>query len=544
MVLLFGSICFAGPLKILLLSGRNNHHWQRTTPALVHIYQSSGRFIVDVTERPDTLNADFLKNYNVIVSNWCAWPDVTGERWPAETENAILDFVKSGKGMVFIHAAAATHQDWPEFLRLAGATWKKGRTGHGKVHTFTVNIEDRHHPVTSGLTDFQIRDELWHNMELQDNISVLARAFSSREHGGSGRSEPVVLTTRLEKGRGFYAVLGHDVDSMSNPDWQRLLRRGTYWSATGRTGLPNLKNPEKPTPKGLKYNFKWSESDTNIALFNGNQLMWDFKYLPGGKPHFPVIHTARNISLVWDAPPDHPWHKGLWFSWKYINGLNYWESDRITGLSEGRTRLLDIKTDKNRDFSCRLSMTISYHPPNKAPLLEERRTIRISRPDSLGHYTIDWTGHFTALENVVLDRTPIPGEPDGKSWGGYAGLGCRLDARNGTTVTFSDSHGRHNTDIHSNQTIWLNANLDRAEQKAGMTILESPENPGYPQPGFIVHNHLDNYDLFFAYMNPGLLYNSAYRFEKQSTFTLKYIIHIHDGHLDPLELAKLHHDFF
>ena len=26
-----------------------------------------------------------------------------------------------------------------------------------------------------------------------------------------------------------------------------------------------------------------------------------------------------------DRPPDHIWHHGLWFSWKFINKVNYWE---------------------------------------------------------------------------------------------------------------------------------------------------------------------------------------------------------------------------
>ena len=42
-------------------------------------------------------------------------------------------------------------------------------------------------------------------------------------------------------------------------------------------------------------------------------------------------------------------------------------------------------------------------------------------------YLLDWTSRFTALaESVHLDRTPLPGEPQGKIWGGYAGLSLRL----------------------------------------------------------------------------------------------------------------------
>jgi hypothetical protein len=39
--------------------------------------------------------------------------------------------------------------------------------------------------------------------------------------------------------------------------------------------------------------------------------------------------------LTWLRPPDHPWHHGLWFSWKTVNGLNYWE-EYENGESEGK----------------------------------------------------------------------------------------------------------------------------------------------------------------------------------------------------------------
>ena len=52
--------------------------------------------------------------------------------------------------------------------------------------------------------------------------------------------------------------------------------------------------------------------------------------------------------------------------------------------------------------------------------------IDVSPPQADGAYCLDWTMVFTALTEVVLDRTPLPSEPGGKVWGGYAGLSARL----------------------------------------------------------------------------------------------------------------------
>jgi hypothetical protein len=62
--------------RVLVLSGKNNHEWQKTTPMIVKEYELSGLFAIDVTENPDTVNYNCLKRYDVILSNWNTWPDI------------------------------------------------------------------------------------------------------------------------------------------------------------------------------------------------------------------------------------------------------------------------------------------------------------------------------------------------------------------------------------------------------------------------------------------------------------------------------------
>jgi len=230
------------PIRVLILSGRNNHDWRQTTPALEKMYRGSDRFVVDVTEDPNKCAADMLAGYDVLVSNWCAWPDVTGRQWGPEVEKAFVDFVGGGKGFVLFHAASATFHDWPEYQQIVGATWKLGTTGHGAIHSFKVTVVDANHPVTAGVPDFWIHDELWHRMGAQPKINVLCRAFSSKENGGSGLSEPVVIWTQFGKGRCFYNILGHDARTMQNTAWRTLMLRGTEWAATGKVMVPIADN--------------------------------------------------------------------------------------------------------------------------------------------------------------------------------------------------------------------------------------------------------------------------------------------------------------
>lgn len=226
----------AAPVRALILSGSNNHDWRQTTPTLERILQESGKFTCSVTEDPGSLRAADLEGYDLIVSNWNNWP--SEERvWGEEAEKAVMEFVRAGKGFALFHAASACFGTWSEYQKLVGATWDKGTTGHGVIHEFPVMIIDRRHPVTRGLSDFRIRDELWHKMAVHPDARVLATAFSAAEMGGTGKNEPVAFATQLGAGRGFYLVLGHDATAMEDMDWRVLMLRGCEWAATGRVTI-------------------------------------------------------------------------------------------------------------------------------------------------------------------------------------------------------------------------------------------------------------------------------------------------------------------
>jgi uncharacterized protein len=230
----------AATLRVLLLSGANNHDWKTTTPALKKILEDSGRFTVDVAEDPAKCEAGTFGAYDVIVSDWTSWPDTKKRIWPEAVEKAFLDFVRDGKGLAVFHAASTAFQTWPEYQQMVGSTWALGTTGHGRIHAFKVSITDRNHPITRGMADFMIRDELWHRTGKQADLHVLCKAFSSKDSGGSGDSEPVALWTKFGRGRCFNLVLGHDAEAMSHAGWRTLMTRGVEWAATGKVTLPVL----------------------------------------------------------------------------------------------------------------------------------------------------------------------------------------------------------------------------------------------------------------------------------------------------------------
>ena len=230
------SSCKDNPVRVLILSGNNNHDWQETTPMLEKILTRKENFTVYITEKPDTINASMLKQYDVVVSNWNAYPELT-RLWNSEAKQALLEFVKRGGGYVCIHAASATHYDWPPYLEITGGRWGD-KTHHGAIDNCAVQIINQEHPITKGLHNFTIRDELWVDLECSPAVEVLCAAQAEEYKNTPEKLEPVAMITRYGKGRGYYFVLGHDTSTMSHPDWQTLLIRGTGWVA-GKTRLSN-----------------------------------------------------------------------------------------------------------------------------------------------------------------------------------------------------------------------------------------------------------------------------------------------------------------
>jgi HEAT repeat protein len=214
-------------LRVLILSGENNHDWRQTTPKLKSILTASGRFAVDVTEHPEQCDAQTFSRYDALLSNWNAFGNPGATNWPDATRAALLDFVRNGKGFVVVHAGGSSFYDWPEYQQLAGAWWKMGQTSHGSPHEFTVKpLGD--HPITRGMKPFRTTDELW----VQPGVGSLARALAI------GDDQPLAFTLEFGSGRGFALLLGHSAAFMATPGFQSLLLRGAEWAATGNVTLP------------------------------------------------------------------------------------------------------------------------------------------------------------------------------------------------------------------------------------------------------------------------------------------------------------------
>jgi len=299
--MLFGSSVLSAPneadsnrLRALIVDGQNNHSvWPKSTVMMKHYLEQSQRFEVEVYRSNPTWNGDKhpdyyamytpegrvsaedpapdknfapdFEDYDVVVSNFGG----RAANWPEATRVAFESYMKTGGGLVVVHAANNSFPDWLEYNKMialggwGGRTEKhgpsvyfdddgklvldksEGRGGaHGNKHEFQITLRDVH-PITAGMPDawMHTKDECYEKLRGPAmNLTILASAYCSVESGGAGRHEPVLMTIQYGDGRVFHTTLGHEDYSFESVGFVSTFLRGAEWAATGEVTIPIPEN--------------------------------------------------------------------------------------------------------------------------------------------------------------------------------------------------------------------------------------------------------------------------------------------------------------
>ena len=69
LIMFVASICNAenADVRVLLITGQNNHNWKQTTPLIAESLASTGRLEVEVTEKFETFPPERLGEFDVIL---------------------------------------------------------------------------------------------------------------------------------------------------------------------------------------------------------------------------------------------------------------------------------------------------------------------------------------------------------------------------------------------------------------------------------------------------------------------------------------------
>jgi putative membrane-bound dehydrogenase-like protein len=224
----------AEPLRVFIRSGEKTHQ-----PGC-HDYPA---FLADwtklLTERGakvrggnDFPSKEQLGETDVVILHAAEAGNITGEdRVNFEA------YLKRGGGVVAIHGGAVSRDpDW--YKTVIGGSWNFDHTKYleGKMSLYFTDLEN---PITQGLSNFDLDDEIYYDMDLLPEVKILAAAYTPKPKDGISKRgqavnvydiQPQIWTYETGNRRAFVCVPGHRYANFSHKSIESLLLRGIAWA--------------------------------------------------------------------------------------------------------------------------------------------------------------------------------------------------------------------------------------------------------------------------------------------------------------------------
>nr|WP_249810221.1 ThuA domain-containing protein [Bradyrhizobium sp. 157] len=196
---------------------------------LTQLGSNSGVFEVTATEDTSEFSPDNLERYAAVMFY------TSGELPMSEAQkNALLNFVRSGRGFLGVHSATDTFYTWPDYLDLVGGYFN----GHPWHQAVTIEVVDPGDPLVAFLgNSLQVEDEIYQISDFDYRRSRVLLRLDPRsvDLGKTGVHRrfygwPLAWTRFYGEGRVFYTALGHEPSVWQDARYQRILNNAILWS--------------------------------------------------------------------------------------------------------------------------------------------------------------------------------------------------------------------------------------------------------------------------------------------------------------------------
>ena len=230
-ILLSGVACAAdgaAKTKVLLVTG--GHGFEKEP--FYKVFRDNPRIEFTATEHGKTNATAFdradLPNFDVVVLY-----DIRQSMTDAQRARFLSLFDK-GIGLVVLHHAIVSYQHWPDYERIIGGKYpeedgKSGvvtpEVGYKHDEEVPVVIVARDHPITAGMKDFTIHDEIYWGYWVGKEVTPLITTTHPKS------AKPLAWVRTEKNSRIVYLQLGHDHQAYENQNYQQLVARSIQWAA-------------------------------------------------------------------------------------------------------------------------------------------------------------------------------------------------------------------------------------------------------------------------------------------------------------------------
>jgi len=226
----------AGKPRVLLYSGSTGYRHESipTAVAALKSIATKAGYQVDASEDPEVFSAARLADYKILVLvSTSTDPKKPDSEWfQGARRDALQGFLKAGKGVLALHAAADSHYNWDWYGRMIGGYFDHHPKGTPKG---VVTVVDAHNPATAKLPKTLERHDEWYYYKDFDPTMHVLVAIDPKTIGDDGEADvnlnPLVWCHNFGGGRVFYSALGHTDESWSEPYLVNLVTGALAYAA-------------------------------------------------------------------------------------------------------------------------------------------------------------------------------------------------------------------------------------------------------------------------------------------------------------------------
>jgi hypothetical protein len=269
----------------------------------------------------------------------------------------------------------------------------------------------------------------------------------------------------------------------------------------------------------------------SVEIGDGSSPAAVYRYAPKlPKPCIHPLRTPAGECISGFEMSDHAWHRGLWFTIKFVNESNFWEENAPFGVQVSQREPACELIDRE---SVRVAHLLGWTSEATGKVVAERRVITFrSLPNGVA--AVDWETELHAQQDLTLDRTPYT------TWGGYGGLAFR-GARELHDVNFLLPNGDTAAALAGQQHEWtvMQASIDGGGpgRRVSIGLIDHPGNPRSPSPWY------NKSSPGFSYLNPAFLFHEPMNLARGQALRLRYLVLWRDGEWTKDQFAALAKEF-
>jgi type 1 glutamine amidotransferase len=219
----------AAPIKVLLVTG--GHGFEQEP--FYQVFRSNPELEVTPAAHAATGGATVFERNELLAFDAVVLYDMPKTITEAQ-QKRFLSLFDRGVGLVVLHHALVSYQHWDEYERIVGGRYPEedGKSGVvtaevGYQHDvdLPVSVVAPDHPITAGVSDFVIHDEIYWGFRVRPDVTPLLTTTLPK----SGK--PLAWTRTQGESRVVYLQLGHGPSAYTNSSYRKLVAQSIRWAS-------------------------------------------------------------------------------------------------------------------------------------------------------------------------------------------------------------------------------------------------------------------------------------------------------------------------